>query len=106
MNNGNITKNILGNENKRTFGNKIKELFYALSLELHTNKEDILVMYANKHGYLDKIDIKDVKRFEDELILFFNKKENKKLVEEKLRKGQKLTINRKQPTKKSNILFG
>ena len=42
-----VVKNILGNENKRTFGNKIKELFYALSLELHTNKEDILVMYAN-----------------------------------------------------------
>lgn len=42
-----VVKNILGNENNRTFGNKIKEIFYAFSLELHATKKDILVMYAN-----------------------------------------------------------
>ncbi len=42
-----VVKNILGNENKRTLGNKIKEILYAVSLELHSTKEEILVMYAN-----------------------------------------------------------
>lgn len=42
-----LAKNLLGNENQRTFGNKIIEAFYALALELYTPKDQILTMYAN-----------------------------------------------------------
>lgn len=42
-----LVKNLLGNENQRTFGNKIIEAFYTLALELYTPKNQILTMYAN-----------------------------------------------------------
>jgi membrane carboxypeptidase/penicillin-binding protein PbpC len=42
-----LVKNLLGNENNRTLGNKIIEAFYALALELYTPKNQILTMYAN-----------------------------------------------------------
>lgn len=42
-----LVKNLLGNENKRTLKNKLRELAYALSLEVFTSKEEILSMYAN-----------------------------------------------------------
>lgn len=42
-----LTKNLLGNENERTLYNKIVETFYALSLELHTKKSEILSMYID-----------------------------------------------------------
>ncbi len=42
-----LVKNLLGNENRRTIGNKIIETFYALALELYAPKDQILTMYAN-----------------------------------------------------------
>jgi len=42
-----LVKNLLGNENQRTLGNKAIEALYALALELYTPKEQILTMYAN-----------------------------------------------------------
>lgn len=42
-----LVKNLLANENKRTFFNKIIESIYAFSLELHKSKNDILTMYAD-----------------------------------------------------------
>ena len=42
-----LAKNLLGNENDRTVGNKVKELFYTLGLEVFRTKESILTMYAN-----------------------------------------------------------
>jgi len=42
-----LVKILLGKEFKRTFGNKISELFYAISLEIYLPKEEILKMYAN-----------------------------------------------------------
>lgn len=42
-----LVKNILGNEQDRSVANKAIEMFYAVSLELFTSKEDILTMYAN-----------------------------------------------------------
>jgi len=42
-----LVKILLGNENQRSFKNKIKELFYTESLEWHTNKNEILIMYLN-----------------------------------------------------------
>lgn len=42
-----LAKNILGTESKRSFKNKLIESIYAMSLELYTSKDDILLMYAN-----------------------------------------------------------
>lgn len=42
-----LAKILLGWENKRTFANKIIEAAYAVSLETHLEKEEILKMYAN-----------------------------------------------------------
>ncbi len=42
-----LAKNLLGNEQDRTFVNKFKELLYTLSLETFLSKDCILAMYAN-----------------------------------------------------------
>jgi penicillin-binding protein 1C len=42
-----LVKILLGKETERNFKNKIIELFYALSLEIHLSKEEILKMYVN-----------------------------------------------------------
>lgn len=42
-----LTKNLLGTESERNLKNKLKESFYALSLELFSDKKEILIMYAN-----------------------------------------------------------
>jgi len=42
-----LAKNLLGNEQHRSFLNKIIETFGAFSLELFNSKEKILTMYAN-----------------------------------------------------------
>jgi membrane peptidoglycan carboxypeptidase len=42
-----LTKNLLGTESDRTVSNKIIEAGYALSIELFTSKEAIVLMYAN-----------------------------------------------------------
>lgn len=42
-----LAKILLNNENKRTFKNKLQELFYAFSLELFNSKDTIFLMYAN-----------------------------------------------------------
>lgn len=42
-----LAKNLLSTENDRNLTNKLKEAFYAISLELFTKKETILTMYMN-----------------------------------------------------------
>lgn len=42
-----VTKILLGNEQNRTILHKLTELVYALSLEIHLSKEEILTMYLN-----------------------------------------------------------
>lgn len=42
-----LVKTLLGNENQRTIGNKIIESLYAVSLELHASKSEILNMYVS-----------------------------------------------------------
>ncbi len=71
-------------------GRKLTEILKQDQFKHLSVEEQVLVMYANKHGYLDKVDIKDVKRFEDELLLFFNKEENKKFVD-MITKGKEIT---------------
>jgi len=42
-----LVKILLNHEKERTIKNKAQEIFYALALELHTDKAKILEMYAN-----------------------------------------------------------
>lgn len=42
-----LIKILLNNENNRSKKNKLKEIAYALALELHANKDEILNMYLN-----------------------------------------------------------
>jgi len=42
-----LTKILLGNESQRTLKNKFIETVYAISLELHQSKKEILRMYTN-----------------------------------------------------------
>lgn len=42
-----LVKNLLGHENERTIKNKLTEIFYAIALELHTPKDEILTMYVS-----------------------------------------------------------
>ena len=42
-----LVKVLLGNESHRTIRNKLVETWYAIALELHLSKEQILTMYAN-----------------------------------------------------------
>lgn len=42
-----LVKILLGKEFERNLKNKLIELFYALSLEIHLSKDEILKMYAN-----------------------------------------------------------
>lgn len=42
-----LVKNLLGNEQRRSFSNKVVELWYAFALELFASKEQILTMYGN-----------------------------------------------------------
>jgi len=42
-----LVKTLLNRENERTLYNKIVESFYAVNLELHTTKQELLRMYAN-----------------------------------------------------------
>ncbi|MEY3783706.1 MAG: hypothetical protein RLZZ230_28 [Candidatus Parcubacteria bacterium] len=63
-----LAKNILGTESDRTFTNKLTEVIYAISLELFTSKEELLLMYANT-AYLGN----QVQGFESASLAYFGK---------------------------------
>lgn len=63
-----LVKILLGNEQDRTFENKLTELFYTISLELHLTKETILDMYT-KSVYLGN----QAQGFEEAGYVYFNK---------------------------------
>jgi len=66
-----LVKLLLGNEGKRTLANKIKEAWYALSLELFHSKQAILAMYANTAYFGNQAQgIKEASRF------YFNRDPN------------------------------
>ncbi|MEQ9116162.1 MAG: F0F1 ATP synthase subunit alpha [Rickettsiales bacterium] len=62
-----------------------QDQFSPLSVE-----EQVLVIYAGVNGFLDKVDPKEVSRFEKELSLFVHKKENKSILQ-KISKEKKIT---------------
>ena len=51
-----LAKNLLHHENDRTIRNKLTELCYALALELHTSKKDILRMYLDTAYFGDRME--------------------------------------------------
>lgn len=63
-----LVKILLGNENHRTFGKKIVEAVYAISLELHTSKHIILRMYADT-AYVGN----QAQGIEEASLFYFNK---------------------------------
>ena len=81
-------------------GRKLTELLKQNQYKHMSAEEQVIVMYANMHGYLENIDIKDIRRFEDELILFMQKKEHKSLLSD-IAKTKKLTEKIESSLKKS-----
>ncbi len=63
-----LAKNLLQTEQDRTLTNKLRELAYALSLELFTTKDEILMMYLNV-AYLGN----QIQGFETASAAYFNK---------------------------------
>lgn len=63
-----LSKNLLGTELERNVFNKLREVFYSISLELFYSKEEILQMYANT-VYLGN----QVQGFETGSQAYFNK---------------------------------
>ena len=53
-------------------------------------EEQVVVIYAGVKGYLDTINVKDVQRFEKELLLFMHQKDKHKLLEN-IAKEKKIT---------------
>ena len=51
-----VVKNLLGNETERSLGRKVKELIFAVSLELHASKKEILSMYVNTAYFGKKVE--------------------------------------------------
>jgi F-type H+/Na+-transporting ATPase subunit alpha len=62
-------------------GRRLTELLKQNQYKHLSAEEQVVILYANAHGYLDDIKMKDIKRFEDELVLFLHKKEHQKLVD-------------------------
>jgi F-type H+-transporting ATPase subunit alpha len=61
-------------------GRKLTEILKQDQFKHLSVEEQVLIMFANKYGYLDSIEVKDVKRFEEELLAFFQKKEYKDIL--------------------------
>ncbi|MEK7118159.1 MAG: transglycosylase domain-containing protein, partial [Patescibacteria group bacterium] len=51
-----LVKNLLRHENARTVSNKLIELAYAIALELHTGKKEILTMYLSSAYFGNQIE--------------------------------------------------
>jgi len=54
-------------------GRKLTELLKQDQYKHLLTEEQVVIMYASMHGYLDNISIKDINRFENDLILFLHK---------------------------------
>jgi len=63
-----LAKLLLGNENNRTLANKLMEALYAISLELHTTKKEILGMYLDTAYFGNR-----AQGIEEASMFYFNK---------------------------------
>lgn len=61
-------------------GRKLTEILKQDQYKHLSTEEEVVVMYAAKHGYLDGIDVGSVRRFEDELLICLRKPKYQDLV--------------------------
>ena len=71
-------------------GQKLTELLKQDQYKPLSVEEQVVIIYAGVNGYLDSITLDNIKRFEQELILFVHKSENKELLK-KISKDQAIT---------------
>ena len=71
-------------------GQKMTELLKQDQYKPLSVSEQVVVIYAGVNGYLDSIALKDIQRFEHDLLLFINKVENKTLLDN-VAQEQKIT---------------
>jgi len=96
-----LSKNLLGTELDRNILNKIKEVFYSLSLELFTSKAEILKMYTNT-VYLGN----QVQGFQTASFAYFDKPLKETSHNEKISLLATLSYpNSRNPWEKSNQTF-
>ena len=70
-------------------GARLTELLKQPQYSPLTNAEQVVVIYAGTKGYLDKIDVKEVTKFEKELVSFL-RSSGKNLIEEITNNDQKI----------------
>jgi len=70
-------------------GARLTELLKQPQYSPLTNAEQVVVIYAGTKGYLDKIDVKEVTKFEKELVSFLQSS-GKALIEEITKNDQKI----------------
>ena len=70
-------------------GARLTELLKQPQYSPLTNAEQVVVIYAGTKGYLDKIDVKEVTKFEKELVSFL-RSTGKDLIEEITKNDQKI----------------
>ena len=70
-------------------GARLTELLKQPQYSPLTNAEQVVVIYAGTKGYLDKIDVKEVTKFEKELVSFL-RSSGKVLIEEITKNDQKI----------------
>ena len=69
-------------------GRRIEELLKQTQYDTMSVAEQVLVIFAGTKGFLDKIDVKDITRWEEQFRLYL--KENQKELVEKLNKGAEI----------------
>ena len=70
-------------------GARLTELLKQSQYSPLTNAEQVVVIYAGTKGYLDKIDVKAVTKFERDLVSYLRSK-GKDLIEELTNNDQKI----------------
>ena len=70
-------------------GARLTELLKQPQYSPLTNAEQVVVIYAGTKGYLDKIDVKEVTRYEKELVSFL-RSSGKPLIEDITKNDQKI----------------
>ena len=70
-------------------GARLTELLKQPQYSPLTNAEQVVVIYAGTKGYLDKIDVKEVTKYEKELVSFL-RSSGKSLIEEITKNDQKI----------------
>ncbi len=96
-----LAKNLLGTEIERNLWNKLIESFYAISIEIFTSKDEVLLMYANS-VYLGN----QVQGFDTASYAYFNKPLKETTHSEKISLLATLSYpSARNPWEKENVIF-